>query len=69
MSPTRPAVIREENMTDARTPALPALRKGPSPQPAGLFMKVDKAEGLLLKDAHVYRLRMKGELKNEDILV
>jgi hypothetical protein len=40
-----------------------------SPQPAGLFMKMDKAEGLLLKDNHVYRLRMKGELKNEDMLV
>jgi hypothetical protein len=40
-----------------------------SPQPAGLFMKIDKAEGLLLKDAHCYRLRMKGELKNEDVLV
>ena len=40
-----------------------------SPQPAGLFMKVDKAEGLLLKDAHCYRMRMKGNLKNEDVLV
>jgi hypothetical protein len=40
-----------------------------SPQPAGLFMKVDKAEGLLNKDGHCYRLRMKGKLKNEDVLV
>ena len=27
MSPTRPAVIREENMSDARTPALLAWAK------------------------------------------
>ena len=40
MSPTRPAVIREENMTDARTPAVPALRKGPSPQPVGLVISL-----------------------------
>jgi hypothetical protein len=40
-----------------------------STQPAGLFMKIDKAEGLLLKEAHCYRLRMKGMLKNEDVLV
>jgi hypothetical protein len=40
-----------------------------SPQPAGLFMKIDKAENLLVKDGHCYRLRMKGMLKNEDVLV
>jgi len=40
-----------------------------SPQPAGLFMKTDKAQGLLLKDAHCYRMRLKGKLKNEDVLV
>jgi hypothetical protein len=40
-----------------------------SPQPAGLFMKADKAQGLLLKDAHCYRMRMKGKLKNEDVVV
>ena len=40
MSPTRPAVIRKENMSDARTPALPALGKGPSPQPAGLVISL-----------------------------
>ena len=40
MSPTRPAVIREENMSDARTPALPALGNGPSPQPAGLVISL-----------------------------
>jgi hypothetical protein len=40
-----------------------------SPQPAGLFMKLDQAQGLLLKEAHCYRLRMKGQLKNEDVLV
>lgn len=40
-----------------------------SAQPAGMFMKIDKAEGLLLKDAHCNRLRMKGKLKNEDVLV
>jgi hypothetical protein len=40
-----------------------------SPQPAGLFMKTDKAQALLLKDAHCYRMRLKGKLKNEDVLV
>jgi hypothetical protein len=40
-----------------------------SPQPAGLFMKTDKAQGLLLKDAHCYRMRLHGKLKNEDVLV
>ena len=40
MSPTRPAVIRKENMSDARTPALPALGKGSSPQPAGLVISL-----------------------------
>ena len=40
MSSTRPAVIREENMSDARTPTLPALLKGPSPQPAGLVISL-----------------------------
>jgi len=27
-------------MSDARTPALPALGKGPSPQPAGLVISL-----------------------------
>jgi hypothetical protein len=40
-----------------------------SPQPAGLFMKIDKCEGLLAKDGHCYRRELRGKLKNEDIIV
>jgi hypothetical protein len=40
-----------------------------SPQPAGLFMKIDKCEGLLDKDGHCYRRELHGKLKNEDIIV
>jgi hypothetical protein len=37
-----------------------------SPQPAGMFVKIDKAQGLLDKDDHVYLQKLKGLLKNED---
>jgi hypothetical protein len=40
-----------------------------SPRPANLFMKVDKAQGLLVGDGHCYRREMRGKLKNEDIFV
>jgi hypothetical protein len=40
-----------------------------SRQPAGMFMKVDKAQGLLDADKHCFRKEMRGDLKNEDILV
>jgi hypothetical protein len=40
-----------------------------SPQPAGMFMKVDKAEKLIDGELHVYRRRLRGELKNADTLV
>lgn len=40
-----------------------------SPQPAKLFLAVAKAEGLLVPDGHVYRKKMKGNLKNQDTLV
>jgi hypothetical protein len=40
-----------------------------SPQPAGMFLKVEKAQGLLEADAHVYRMRLRGKRKNEDTLV
>jgi hypothetical protein len=40
-----------------------------SPQPVGLFMKIDKAQGLLEKDAHCYRKEMRGTLKNEDVVL
>jgi hypothetical protein len=40
-----------------------------SPQPAGMFMKVKEAQGLLVGDQHVYRLKMRGKLKNQDTLV
>jgi hypothetical protein len=40
-----------------------------SKQPAGLFMEIDKCQGLLDKSGHCYRREMRGKLKNEDILV
>jgi hypothetical protein len=33
------------------------------------FMKCDKTEGIVTKDAHVYLREMHGKLKNEDVLV
>jgi hypothetical protein len=40
-----------------------------SPQPAGMFMNVEKAKGLIAADEHVYRLRITGRQKNQDTLV
>lgn len=40
-----------------------------STQPAGLFLKIDKAQGLLDRDGHCYLKEMRGVLKNEDTLV
>jgi hypothetical protein len=40
-----------------------------SPQPAGMFMDMEKSLGLLQKDAHVHLREMRGKLKNEDTLV
>ncbi len=46
-----------------------AARWEESPQLAGLFVKIDKTQGIVDKDAHVHRLRLKGSLKNEDTWV
>jgi hypothetical protein len=40
-----------------------------SPQPAGMFINKDKAQDLLDPNAHCYRQEIKGNRKNEDILV
>lgn len=41
-----------------------------SPQPAGLFMtKLKEAHGIVDDKDHVYRRRLVGNLKNEDVLV
>jgi hypothetical protein len=40
-----------------------------SAQPAGMFLDKDKAQGLIDPEAHCFRRRMKGELKNEDTFV
>src|SRR5262249_2806219 len=40
-----------------------------SPKLASSFVKVDKTEGIVLADAHVYRRAMHGSLKNEDTFV
>jgi hypothetical protein len=37
-----------------------------SPQPAGMFMDVKNAQGLILADHHAYKLVIRGERKNED---
>jgi len=40
-----------------------------SPQPAGMFVKIKAAKGLIDADLHCYRRKLNGELKNEDTLV
>jgi hypothetical protein len=40
-----------------------------SPQPAGMFMKIPKAQGLLDPNGHCYLQELKGKLKNADIYV
>lgn len=40
-----------------------------STQPASLFMKVDKAQGLLDPEGHAYLKTLKGDLKNEDVIL
>jgi hypothetical protein len=46
------------------------MRWAESPQPAGLFMKkLDQAYGIVDPEAHVYRRRLSGVLKNEDTYV
>jgi hypothetical protein len=40
-----------------------------SRQPAGLFMKIDKAKGLLDPEEHCYLKELRGNLRNEDTLV
>jgi hypothetical protein len=40
-----------------------------SPKLANTFIKVDKTEGIMLPDAHVYRKGMHGSLKNQDTVV
>ena len=40
-----------------------------SPQPAEMFMDKKKAGSVILGDAHVYRHRLRGNLKNQDTLV
>jgi hypothetical protein len=39
-----------------------------SPQPAGMFMDKKKAGSVILGDSHVYRRRLRGNLKNADTL-
>lgn len=40
-----------------------------SPQHAAEFVKIDKAQGIVEKNAHVYLHEMRGRYKNEDVLV
>jgi len=50
-------------------PAMQLMRWTESPKLAGNFMKIDESQGLIDKEAHVYRLRLAGRRNNEDILV
>jgi hypothetical protein len=44
------------------------MRWEESPQPAGMFMKkIDEAKGVVNGKGHVYRKRMVGTFKNEDV--
>lgn len=45
------------------------MRWTESTRPAGMFMKIDKAKGLLDPEAHVYRRKIVGRQKNQDIVV
>lgn len=49
--------------------SLPMFDWTESPSHAVNFMKIDKTEGIVEKDAHVYLRAMRGKLKNEDVLV
>jgi hypothetical protein len=40
-----------------------------SPQPAGMFMDIKKAQKLLLPDNHVYKFEIHGEKENKDQLI
>jgi hypothetical protein len=40
-----------------------------SPKLANTFVKVDKAQNIVLADAHIYRHEMMGSLKNQDTVV
>ena len=40
-----------------------------TPQPAAMFMNVEKSKGLIAADEHVYRLSIRGRQKNQDTLV
>jgi hypothetical protein len=49
--------------------SLPMFDWRESPQHAVEFVKIDKAQGIVEKNAHVYLRTMRGRLKNEDVLV
>ncbi len=49
--------------------SLPMFAWEESPSHAVNFVKIDKTQGIVEKDAHVYLRRMYGKLKNEDVLV
>jgi hypothetical protein len=46
-----------------------ALQFRESPQPANMFMKVKKIEGLIEPDEHCYQRKIRGRQKNEDVWV
>ncbi len=46
-----------------------AMKWTESKQPAGMYMDMDKSLGILDKTGHCYRKEMRGELKNEDVIV
>ncbi len=50
-------------------PAAKMMRWEETPKLAGTFMKIDQCQGLIDKEAHVYRLRLVGRRDNKDMLV
>lgn len=52
-----------------RTGLFALTRWEESPSPAGSFTTPEKSKQLLIKDKHVYRREMRGQLDNEDVLL
>jgi hypothetical protein len=52
-----------------QSPSVKMMQWEESTRPVGMFMTVNKAQGLLDAEQHCYRKKMRGDLKNEDIIV
>jgi hypothetical protein len=45
------------------------MRWRESPQPTGMFMDVNRSQGLVAAAAHCYRFRIEGRYRNQDVIV